>query len=68
VAVEELDPPADGDIITAAVAAAVLPGGGRLTQDDTLTLPSRRLIESSSAVVDGQVGALLTVALSVLHE
>jgi hypothetical protein len=56
VLVEELDPPADGDVAAAAVKAAVLPGGGRLTQDDLLSLPAKRAVKSSSAAVEGQVG------------
>lgn len=54
VSVEELDLPADGDIATAAVAAAVYPGGNRLVEDATLTLPAKRLIKTSMQTVDGQ--------------
>jgi hypothetical protein len=56
VSVEELDLPEDGDITTAAVAAAVLPGGQRLVQDDLLSLPAKRLIKSRTETIDGQVG------------
>lgn len=55
--VEDVEVPADGDIGTAAVAAAVAPGGGRL-QDDRLGLPAQRLIKTTSTNVDGQVGSL----------
>jgi hypothetical protein len=54
-AVEELELPPDGDLITAAVAAAVSPGGRQ--EDDTLTLPAKRLIKATTTAVDGQVGA-----------
>lgn len=60
--IEELDAPADGDLTAAAVAAAVLPGGGRLTQDDTISLPLKRQIKASSEVIDGQVGDGMGVA------
>lgn len=53
VSVEELDTPADGDLATAAVAAAVYPGGNRLVEDATLTLPAKRLIKAVSETVDG---------------
>lgn len=56
VAVEELDIPTDGDLTSAAVVAVVLPGSGRLTQDDVLSLPPKRLIKSSTQTLDGQVG------------
>jgi hypothetical protein len=56
VSVEELDLPNDGDIAAAAVAAAVLPGGRRLVQDDVLGLPAQRLIKTRSEQIDGQVG------------
>ena len=59
--VEEVDwPPAaggadaDADVEAAAITAAVLPGGGRLTQDDVLSLPPRRLVKRRAAEVDGQ--------------
>ncbi|GBF89284.1 photosystem II oxygen evolving complex [Raphidocelis subcapitata] len=54
VAVEELDPPPDGDLAAAAVAAAVLPGGGRLTQDDVLGLPAKGAVRVAAETVDGQ--------------
>lgn len=52
VAVEVLDPPADGDIRAAAVTAAVVPPGRQ--EDATLSLPAQRLIRSAPATVDGQ--------------
>ncbi|KAI8475652.1 MAG: hypothetical protein J3K34DRAFT_404001 [Monoraphidium minutum] len=54
VSVEVLDAPPDGDVAKAAVTAAVLPGGGRLTQDDLLTLPAMSQVDVSSETVDGQ--------------
>lgn len=54
VSVEELELPEDGDIATAAVAAAVYPGGNRLVEDATLTLPAKRLIKAATETVDGQ--------------
>eukprot|EP00775_Hariotina_reticulata_P004892 gene4892-5137_t len=51
-AVEELDVPPNGDLITAAVAAAVSPGGRQ--EDDTLVLPAQRLIKAATTDVDGQ--------------
>jgi hypothetical protein len=56
VSVEELELPEDGDIATAAVAAAVLPGGRRLMQDDVLGLPAKRLVKTRTEQIDGQVG------------
>jgi hypothetical protein len=53
--VEEQDLPEDGDIATAAVAAAVLPGGRRLVQDDVLSLPAKRLVKTRTEQIDGQV-------------
>jgi hypothetical protein len=54
VAVEVLEPPIDGDVRTAAVAAAVIPPGRQ--EDATLNLPAQRLIRAAPATVDGQVG------------
>jgi hypothetical protein len=54
VAVEVLEPPKDGDVRTAAVAAAVIPPGRQ--EDATLNLPAQRLIKAAPATVDGQVG------------
>lgn len=51
---EVLDPPADNDIRSAAVAAAIIPPGRQ--EDATLNLPAQRLIKSAPATVDGQVG------------
>lgn len=58
-AVEELDVPPDGDLVTAAVAAAVSPGGRQ--EDDTLVLPAKRLIKAATTDVDGQVRVALSV-------
>jgi hypothetical protein len=55
VAVEVLEQPVDGDVRTAAVAAAVIPPGRQ--EDATLNLPAQRLIKSAAATVDGQVGS-----------
>ncbi|KIY95452.1 hypothetical protein MNEG_12511 [Monoraphidium neglectum] len=54
IAVEVLGIPEDGDLATAAVTAAVLPGGGRLTQDDLLTLPPKSDVKVTSLTLDGQ--------------
>jgi hypothetical protein len=58
IAVEVLGIPEDGDLATAAVTAAVLPGGGRLTQDDLLTLPPKSDVKVTSLTLDGQVRGL----------
>lgn len=58
--VEVLPAPEDGDVQRAAVAAAVLPGGGRLTQDDLLSVPPPQLVKSRSAELDGQRYLYLT--------
>ncbi|WIA15677.1 hypothetical protein OEZ85_002303 [Tetradesmus obliquus] len=54
VSVEELELPEDGDTAAAAVAAAVLPGGRRLVQDDVLSLPAARLVKTHTETIDGQ--------------
>ncbi|KAF6266284.1 hypothetical protein COO60DRAFT_1474231 [Scenedesmus sp. NREL 46B-D3] len=51
---QELELPEDGDIAAAAVAAAVLPGGRRLVQDDVLGLPAQRLVQARTQQMDGQ--------------
>ncbi|KAG2445160.1 hypothetical protein HYH02_008628 [Chlamydomonas schloesseri] len=52
--VEVVPLPEDGDVVKAAVTAAVVPGQGAGQQDDKLLLPAANKIKSSTAAVEGK--------------
>ncbi|PNW82254.1 hypothetical protein CHLRE_06g278144v5 [Chlamydomonas reinhardtii] len=58
--VEVLAVPEDGDVVKAAVTAAVVPGQGAGQQDDKLLLPAASKIKSSTATVEGKEYTYIT--------